>query len=382
MPLQWLVGELRTGRVTGALPLVGAQWAMSMDDAGQLSGTAPLADAAVRAMRPLVSAEVGRCFLAAAWADPAGELTVLEAGPVWTHNLKGSERSLRLGAAGLWSYYDHRKLVKVLDTFGGAAKATYEVGPVSLGTVAKRLVELAHTHTAGELPVVLPADVAGDVEREYPGTELAWVGGKLRELTQEDDGPEIAFVPRLAEDSDGRFIEWVMELGTPEEPWLTQGPQRDDWIWDASVPGGDVVDIDVQIDGTQLASRAWAAGASSGEDRLIEYRDDPALTDLGWPLLETEVDGTDSIRSALQLASRTRQAVTAARHPIQAWTIHTRPSAHPAPGMVRPGHWARVVIGRDHDYLNRGEYRGRVVQVSGRDDESVSIQFQPAPGAV
>lgn len=373
MPLQWIAGELATGRITTVLPLTGARWAMTLDDSGDLSGSLVLTDPDVRALRPLAAAEVGRTFLAAVWVDDAGEETILEAGPIWTHQYTGRDRTLRIGAAGLWSYYDHRKVVPVLESFGGAAEATYEVGPTSLGTVAKRLVELAHSHTDGSVPVALPNDVSGTEEREYPGSELAWVGSKLRDLTREDGGPEIAFVPRFA--GDGRYVEWAMQTGTPTAPLLVQAGA--DWQWDTSAADSPVLDVDAQIDGTQLASRAWAAGAASGEDRLIEYRDDTTLTDGGWPLLEIEADGTDTITRVLQLAGVARQAVTAARRPVHAWTLNLRPDTHPAPGMFRPGHWARVVIGTDHDYLPAGTFRGRVVQVSGGDDGGMTVQFQP-----
>lgn len=380
MALRWLVGELKTGRITGSLPMTEQSWSMVMDDAGTLSGTLTLADADVRALNPRAAAEPGRCFLAAVWSDPDGDQddVILEAGPVWSHDYDADSRKLRIGGAGVWSYYDRRKVLGVLADFGGAAKVTYETGPTSLGTIGKNLIELAHTHTNGELPIVLPDDVDGEETRTYAGSELAWVGQKLRDLTQEDGGPEIQFMPRFA--SDERYVEWVMRVGTPDEPMLTQ--TGGDWVWDQSVPKSSVASLSVSIDGTSLASRAWAAGAASGEDRLIEFRNDSTLTDFGWPLLEIEAEGTDSVTSALQLASRARQAVTAARLPVHTWTLKVRADAYPHPGMVRPGDWGRVVVGDGHDYLTRGEFRGRVTQIAGDDSDAISIQFQPTPGVV
>jgi hypothetical protein len=257
--------------------------------------------------------------------------------------------------------------------------AGHRRSPTRPGTVAKNLIELAHTHTNGALPIVLPDDVAGTETRTYPGSELAWVGQKLRDLTAEDGGPEIQFQPRFVAD-DERYIEWVMRVGTPGEPLLHQ--TGSDWTWDASVPKSAVAELSVDIDGTGLASRAWAAGASSGADRLVEYRNDATLTSFGWPLLEVEVDGSDTVSTSAQLASLARQAVTAARLPVHTWTLKVRAGSHPLPGMVRPGDWARVTVGDDHDYLTRGEFRGRVTAVSGDDTDAMSIQFQPEPGVV
>jgi hypothetical protein len=372
--VRWIVGELKTGRVTATLPLVDPSWSMVLDDAGTLSGSLTLTDATVRALNPRAAAEPGRMFLAAVWEDPAsGDETILEAGPVWTHEYNGADKSLKVGGSGLWSYYDHRKVVGVLTAAQSAATVTYETGPTSLGTVAKRLVALAHTHTNGSVPVVLPDDVAGDQTRTYPGSELAWVGAKLRELTQGDDGPEIAFVPRFK--ADDRYIEWVLTTGTPTAPMLTQSGQ--DWVWDTTVPASPVIELSVVIDGTGLASRAWVAGAAAGNDRVIVSRDDTTLTAGGWPLLEIEADGLDTVTTTTQLAAVARQAVASARMPIQTWTIKVRGAARPTPGMLRPGHWARVVIGDQHPYLGGGEFRGRVVQVAGGSDDAMSVQFQP-----
>jgi hypothetical protein len=375
--LHWLVGELKTGRVTGSLPLVDSSWSMVMDDAGTISGTLTMASPDVQRLNPRAAAEPGRCFLAAVWTTPAGDDVILEAGPIWSWNYTGNDKRLRIGAAGVWSYYDHRKLLGVLTSVGGAPAVTYTTGPTSLGTIAKRLVNLAHTHTNGSLPIVLPADVAGTETRSYPGSELAWIGQKLRDLTAEDGGPEVQFLPRFRLE-DERYLEWVLQVGTPDEPLLVQSGS--DWTWDLSVPASNVADLSVDIDGTGLASRAWAAGASSGENRLIEYRDDTTLTASGWPLLEVEVDGSDAVTTAAQLASLARQSVTQARLPIETWTLKVRTGSHPIPGMVRPGHWARVNLGDSHPLLGGGEYRGRITQTSGGDGSEMTIQFQPAPG--
>lgn len=381
MPLRWIVGELKTGRITGTLPLVDDSWSMVLDDAGTLSGALTLKDKAVRDLTPRAAAEPARMFMAAAWADEAGEETVLEAGPVWTHGYSGKDRSLRIGGAGVWTYYDHRKVMGVLTGSQTAATVTYQTGPTSLGTVAKNLVSLAHTHTNGSLPIVLPADVAGSETRQFPGAELAWIGGKLRELTAEEDGPEIAFVPRV-KPSDETRLEWVMQTGTPAQPMLVQTGL--DWVWDCTVPQSPVEDVSVEIDGTRLASRMWAAGASASSDRLIVSVDDATLTAGGWPLLEAETEGTDTVASTAQLSSIARQAAAEASLPMQTWTLSLRPSpAGPGPktGQYRPGHWATVVIG-EHDYLSRGEYRGRIVQVSGDNEGAKQVQFQPQPGTV
>jgi len=374
--VEWLVGELATGRVTTVIPLDQGIWTLTLDDAGTLNGQLPLNDADVAALNLASTAEPGRCFLAAAWINPDGEETILEAGPIWTHDLDADTQILRVGAAGLWSYYDHRKVLPVLSGGQTAATAGFAATGVSLGTIAKQLVELAHTHTGGALPVNLPADEAGVWEKTYPGYELGDVGPRIKEITELEGGPEVAFVPRRST-TDGRYLEWDMQVGTTAAPLLEQGGP--DWVWDASVPQSTVSGIGVNVDGTRLGSRAWVPGAGQGEARLIAEAEDSTLTAGGWPLLEVTGDARDSVEDPALLAAYATQLAARSRRPWQTWTLKVNPGSYPPVGGYRPGHWARVIVGA-HNYLTSGDYRGRIVQLVGDSAGGVRVQFQPSQG--
>lgn len=375
--VQWLVGELATGRITASLPITGGTWSLIIDDAGSLTGTLQLADPTVAALRPRATAEAARCFLAAEWVPSDGsDATILEAGPIWTHSYDDDTRTLKIGAAGVWSYYDHRKVLPVLTAAAATLTSTYT--GLSLGTIAKRLVELAHTHTAGQLPIVLPTDETGTAARTYPGYELSWTGEQLRALTQVDGGPEIAFIPRRKA-SDGRYLEWLMQVGTTAAPLLTQPGQ--DWVWDTTVPGGYASRINVDVDGTRLASRAWVPGAGYGESRPMAIADDTTLTSGGWPLLEVEDTGHDTVEDATTLAGLAAQLAVISREPWETWSLQVRAGAIPTPGQYRPGHWARVGIAADHPYLPGGDHRGRIVRIDGDDQGNAKVQFQPTLAA-
>ena len=377
--LQWIVGDLRTGRINGYLPVIDGTWTISMDGPGVITGDLLLADSAVAALKPRDLAGVGKNFLAAVWLDKDGGETFLEAGPIWTHEYDDTTRRLRIGAAGLWSYYDHRKSVPVYTNATTVPSLTTTYTGLSLGTIAKRLVQLAHTHTGGSLPVVLPVDEAGTDTRTYPAYELGWVGDGLRELSRADGGPEIQFVPRRTSAS-ALYLEWQMQVGTIAAPFLTQTSL--DWVWDTSVPQSIVTSLSVNRDGTAVASRAWVPGSGYAESRIVAVATDTTLTTAGWPLLETEKPGYDTIESTSTLASVAGLEATVARYPWETWRLsYNAASGGPAPGQVRPGHWGRVVIGT-HPYLPAGDFRGRVVQVSGDTAGNVSVQFQPAPGAL
>jgi len=372
MPVAWLVGELRTGRVTNRLPLVDGTCTDTLDDAGTLSGAVPLADPAVAALRVRNLTEPGRTFLAAAWVNAAGEEeAILGAGPIWARSYDDTTRTLRLGAAGIWSYYDHRKILPVLAPGETAGDVAVTTSGVTLGTIAKKLVELAHTHTGGALPVVVPADVPGDETRTYAGYELTWIGAELRALTDIDGGPEIAFTPRRST-TDPRNIEWVMRTGDTTNPLLTQAGA--DWTWDNSVPGSTVTGISVDEDGTKVATRAWAPGYGSGESRLIGQADDGTLA--AWPLLETEDTARDSVEDQATLNAYATALAVRSRAATESWTVTVKHGGYPTPGMYRPGDWARIVVPATHPYLEPGPQRGRITSITLRDNGDATISFQ------
>lgn len=373
----WHVGTLRDGMITTQLPMVQSSWSDVMDDAAPLSGTVPLGDPDVAALRPYLVAEPCRCFLAVAYTDPDGNETFLAGGPIWTHSYDGAAKKLTVGAAGLWSYYDHRKVLPVLA--GGASPANAVTAfTSSLGTIAKGLVALAHTHTAGALPVVLPADEAGANVRNYLGFEMNGVGQMLRELTGVQGGPEIQFVPRRRAD-DGRFLEWVMRVGTAAAPLLTQ--TGDDWVWDASAAKSSVSGISVQRDGSAMGSRAWAQGSGTDVSTLFARADDTTLLDAGFPLLENLDTAHSDVVVPATLAAYAAGDLAQSLRPVQTWTITVRRDDLPRLGSYRVGDWVSLTVAGD-PYLPDGIYRTRILSVAGDDGLDVTIQLAPTPGGI
>ena len=213
---RWLVGDLRTGRVWRTVDLTGTRGSAAADGDGTLEGSAPLGDGTDWPTAYPESTPV-RAFLACEYLTDGGTSTIVQAGPVWTRRFNDATRSLQIGAASLASYFDHRKVIPVLPVTANPSEASVTYTGAELGLIAKRLVELAQSHTGGTLPIVLPPDAdlggPGDAHtRTYPGYELGWVGDRLQQLSEVDGGPEIQFEPRRRPD-DPRFIEWVMRVG-------------------------------------------------------------------------------------------------------------------------------------------------------------------------
>lgn len=390
---RYIVGDLRTGKITRAVDLSDGTWSTPLGEAGQVGGSFPL-----RAEETIADIEAGRegrklwptarsdaaaakSFLAVAYVNAAGDETMLEAGPIWKTDFDHVSGVLSLTAGGLHSYFDHRKVIQVLAAGENAADVSVTYSAAQWALVAKRLVQLAQTHTGGNLPIVLPSDAdlggAGTtVEQTYPGYELAWVGDQLKQLSELDGGPEIQFVPRRRTD-DPRFIEWVMRIGVAPSGLLVQSGKP--WLWDASVQKSDVRSISISTDGTKMAFRQWAAGQGQAEGRPIEVAEAADLIAAGFPLLEGEVAATDAEDDPAVIAQYASTALAYSQRPIESWTATVSRDGLPTVGQLRPGDWARFRL-QDHIYMPDGEYDMRLLNIAGGDSDTVTLTLSERLG--
>ena len=377
----WYVGDLRTGKIARQVDLVDARWTTSFDYsvAGTLEGKFPL-----RAVDPDTGLPVwptaradtaaGKSFLAVAYQADDGTETFIEAGPIWTAKYDDADGFLSFGAAGLSSYFDRRKPIPVTPghpedlgpegaaaTFGFAltgssvSNATAYLmsnavdadpgGPYS--TPGVPLVHAPYTLTQypgdlGLVPKPFPAD--GTYIYTMHGYELPQLGEAFRQITQRDGGPEIQLVPRRRID-DPRFLEWEIRIGYPNTSMmLTQdGPP---WSFDRTVSESDVRDIDIDSDGTGLATRMWAAGEGEAEGRPIYLEDSLELTDLGWPIIEGETQATDSVSDFGILRDLARGELSRRSRPREQWNVVVSRDGRPNLGQYRPGDWATVRVRR------------------------------------
>ncbi len=389
-----LVGELRTGRRLVALPYVSGSWSIAAGSAGDITVRLPLLAADFRRLDAQITGglwpgadvypseetfpravvtrwvpgskprrdikaatEPTRTFMAVLADD-----RVIAAGPIWSQQWDQDAGTLELKALGLASLWDHRLVLNHLvnvQQAGAVASSVLSYSGLSLGTIAKRLVQEAQAHTGGTVPVVFPDDEAGTNERTYPGYELATVGQRLSELSEVEGGPEIEFQPRLTSDRTG--VEWVMRVGTTAAPQLVQAGL--DWMVDTSVPRGNLGGLSVNVDATAVANRAFAKGSGSDEATLISRPGtDSTQWAAGYPLLEAASSYSSVIEQATIDAHATKDVDTNNR-PWQTWRL--RVPVDSRVGAARPGDWWKVRVGDDHVFLDAGMYRSRMASMSG-----------------
>lgn len=373
---RWLFGDLRTGKISRAVDLIDTRWSTDITDTGVLEGAFPLRSGDWPTAR--ADAAPAKQFLVVGYVDADGTETLITGGPIWTSSYSDDNGVLRVGAGAISTYYDHRKVMPVLAAGDNPAEASVTYDAAQLGLIAKRLIELAHSHTGGALPIVLPDDAdlggAGTTHtRTYPGYELGWIGERLQQLTEVEGGPEIQFVPRRRDD-DPRFIEWVARIGVEPDMILTQaGPA---WTFDQTVPKSPIKKIDVATDGSNQTFRSWAAGQGEAEGRPVVYADNTALVDAGWPLLESEVQATDTVSEAATLLDSARADLAHGSAPIETWTVVVDRDGRPNVAAIQPGDWCDFRVG-NHPYLPAGDHRLRILSKSGDASKLVTLQMVP-----
>jgi hypothetical protein len=406
-----LVGEVRTGRRIATIPVSNAAWNVAHRGTGSIDVDIPLNAAEFRrlervvsgqypseslfpgpttfpttetavwrtgqGMRPefLTAIEPARTFMAVLEGD-----NVLAAGPIWAHDYDDTTGSLKVKAASsIASIFDHRIVMDVITGTAWAAWAVTYTG-LSLGTIAKRLVQLLMSHTGGNLPIVLPDDETAatdaDHTRTYKGFELATVTARINELMGVINGPDVRFDPRLTADRMG--IESVMMVGTEAQPLLFQA--GDDHVWDFRVPRGGVSGLSVHRDAGGLASRSWVTGSGMDTALLMSRADDTTLTDGGFPLLEiTESRSTVDVQSTLDNWASGNLANAGA--PWMTWSATVRGDKSPLLGSYRTGDFAKVWVPASHPYLSlllpAGYHRARIVNIAGDMGPNVNLTFAP-----
>lgn len=383
--VRFLIGDLLTGQRIQFVSAKAGAWSEVLNDAGAVSCTIPLKDPTNRSLDLYHSATVGKAFLAAVDGD-----LVLQAGPIWRHDFDSDAEELTLTAAGMWSYFDHRTVLPVLAGRNPTDDTTdTRFWPIvsdpeadgypwasdtrkSLQGIARYLVEQAQTWTGGNVPVILPSEIAGTAERWYRGADLASVGERLQQLTQVDGGPDIMFTPRWTTNRQG--IEWVMRIGTPSEPLLYSSQRQKFYV---GIQGSSVSRLQVSVDGTDLASNSYAVGGRSLDETIITTSVDATLPSAGYAVLEA-VDSTHSTTSEEStLQGYSDELTLRGRTPATTFSFSHDLNSHPYLEAFNAGDFAEVRV-TGNAYLPDDSYSMRVLSRAGElEGRKVALTFGP-----
>ena len=371
------VGTMVTGRITADLPVSSLKWGLRLNDSGSIELALPVRAQEYQRLNLRANTAGLRQFVGISYNG-----IILECGPIWKRSYDAGNEILKITAAGLWSILD---TVKALPWYAMAkdtspTEVTLSVVGKTLGSIAREFVRISiETNSKNPgLPIVLPDIVPdGTNERNIPGYGLPWLGDLLRNLTGVQRGPDIRFRPEFVPD-DHRFMHWVMEHGTVDNPLLAQsGP---DWVWNAAAPKSTVSAISYTEDATRMAARAYQPGAGSELDMKLRFADDTTLIDTaGYPWTEIDIASKDVEDLAL-LQEYADAGIAGAKYPVETWTVNVRADERPTLGSYLPGHWARIIVPEDHPFILGGPVRTRILAVDGDDTNNVKLTLAPIHG--
>lgn len=366
---RFIIGDLLTGRRINNLNVVSGSWSQVLNDSGDISCTVSLRDPATRRLGLAAAASPGKSFLAAVQDN-----NILQGGPIWVHDYDRDAQTLQLTASGMWSYFDHRVLIPILaGRLPTDTTTDTNFASSSLHDIAAFLVSQARTWTNGNVPVILPAGVAGTAIRNYKGSDLGMVGSRLRELTQVLGGPDVMFVPSFTSDMLG--VQWTMQIGTPTQP-LIFGIQ--DVIFNPTARDSSISGLKVHSDGTGLAAQTFATGGATLGVALMSISTNPTLPNAGYALLEaTDTAHTDATELST-VQGYSDELVLVGKTPLQSWSFtHDTTISPPLIGSFRQGDFAKVRI-HDDPYIPDGPYRMRISSVAGNEvGRKVDVVCQP-----
>jgi len=380
---KFIIGNMLDGRRIQTIPdVVSGSWSEVLNGSGDVSCTVPLGDPAISRLNLKNSATVKKSFLAAVEGN-----VVLQAGPIAGHQFSDDGELLTISADGMWSHFDDRLVLPILAGRLPSDKTTdtrymkVSVDPddpwpvdtsKSLQGIARAIVAQALSWPSGNVPVVLPAEIPGDQERTYKGSDLASVGERLSQLTAVDGGPDIKFVPRYTSDKLG--IEWLMMIGTPDQPLLV-GPIEP--VFNVGLSRSSVSDFQIVVDGSNLGSQAFASGGRTSDEVLIAQSDDPTLLNAGFPLMQIVDASHSSVSESPTLQGYADELTTKGNQPLMTFSFDHDMSRIPSIGGFNVGDFAKIKV-RNNAYLETKTYRSRIVARSGSEkSDKVKLTFQP-----
>jgi hypothetical protein len=378
--------ETVSGRVGRRLQLAGGSWSVPLN--GIPEATVKVSKSDLRAVTDEARAPwrggLLLTFESAFWPE-----TPIVAGPIVAPPVQSRDHC-ELTARGIEAMLQRRFLlareyghdaVTYADDMRWLPLSKIPLTGMSLGTIAQEVIYYATDRkTAGALPIVFgsPREVgAGLHDRTYEGFNLAnneaWK--RLTELTEVEDGPDLAFRPRWAAEDRSR-IEWAFVHGSSAQPTIGQA-----WTMsvDTTAPVGPVGDVSVTATGENLTSRAYWTGAGEGGGTLVEVAEDRGRIGGGMPLLESVGSDPDTENRAL-LRSKAAGAVRAGAAPLYQVTTDVDGSDRRTQlGRFAVGDASEVTLSGWLD-IDDGERSLRLIAAKGDlSSPRVTLEFQPDP---
>lgn len=361
---RYLAYDLATNTPLEELPLVGVTFGAVLNGAGAFSATLQLnqqlqtAPGVYRskAAELLNATQPGRTVV---YVERDGVL--IDGYIIWTRTYDSSSPVCPIGGLSLLSYFDRRR--NNVDQFFAADQLL----------IARTLVNVAQAQPGGNIGVTVGSETCGVLrDRRYYGYEHKKIGEAVRQLTQVDNGFDLAI-----------DIAWT---GTPAVPTKTLTLSYPERGRDATSTGHvfemgrNMISYQLPEDAATQAVRMYGEGAGDGALMLVSTDTRTDVLAAGWPLLEDAIALKDvSVQATLDAHTR---AQTAARGmPVTVLRCTVQAGGDPPLGGWTVGDWARFVFGTNPDkpdprFPTRTEQLWRIVGYTARPGDAGEEQVQ------
>ena len=294
------------------------------------------------------------------------------AGPLITRPSESFD-VVTIGCGGIRSILSKRLVAKDLtDTsWANFNKDLLPYSGLSLGTIAKRVVEACQNKVGGRLPISYAlADMNGIHERNYQSFNVSNINGDdvLTKLSNVIGGPDIMFKPRLLKPNLLTFDLWT---GTDSQPRIYQKYSP---VWDTTPAKGMVSSMNVIVTGTYQTSRVYATGAGQDAGTIIQIVTDEKLLQKGYPLLETVVTDGSSEDPAVVM-SHALSGLDVNNGSILEVQMTVRTDGVVPIGTFWPGDMVEIVT-KGWLSLPDGVTRMRLLSITGDHTNNVKISLQ------
>lgn len=359
--------DLRTGRRILDLPFLSASWTAELNTAETVTAKVTVRDRTIQKLGLYNSAWPGKTALIV--EDETG---IVRGGPIWSRTFDRDAGTVELHAKGLWSYFDHRTLLPLMNptdkltNANGTANTAFDtnIRNTSYATIAKRWIAQSMRWTGGDIPVVLPEDTPGTYERNIKGAETKLIGDLLTDLTQVEKSPDIEFIPRRTED--GLGYEWVLMIGNPR---ITS---QNTIKWRTDVPQSPITNLTITDDATNLASQVWETGGASSDTAIIERATDNQLTNQGYPFLEKVESLSTTVTQTSTALAKAVETIRTSQRPTHEWGFSVRKESFQG---ADAGYPCSIRTRSDEFGVPDGWHDMRIMSLSGSSDsESVQVK--------
>lgn len=376
------VCETVTGRIIADLPYVDVpSWSYGINLTGSLDVRVPVDSVGKTELAQLLD------FWRFSWGLAWGDL-ILQCGPVVSAAFDDRGANLlSVSAAGIWELFTKKRLLANKDWNKATTPITdltadLNLTNLTLHDIARALVD-NDLERWGSLPIVLPAAEADPTAinvRNYPGYDMAYTGGRLGELTQVENGPEVEFRPRYT-DTTRTFVEWPMRIGSPRLGNLSWAHS---WSYGGAMPL-----LSVDHDGSRMLTEDWVRGNGMERATLFGHSADPILEDAGYPHLDnvngdhtsaTEQATLDGWAAAEMATYGKPLATLSGVVRMDGTDKEGRVTGSPPLTEVQAGDNAKLTV-KDHRWLPDGETGQRIIQVASAGLNLAALTLQPTGAA-